>query len=172
MTRVHGGNSMAYYSTPTRSDELYHYGIKGMKWGVRRFENPDGSLTEAGKKRYKLKRDSNGIRYGEAHNKKQIDSLSGNIAFEGLHCSNDADRKRFTDFVKSKGIKTDNISYITISGKDMNRSYRLTGSNAYQPNFHITVLTGIPYDKARSIHPNGRWIDDIVSNNLYREKRK
>lgn len=30
---------------------LYHYGIKGQKWGVRRYQNPDGSLTAAGKKR-------------------------------------------------------------------------------------------------------------------------
>lgn len=30
---------------------LAHHGIKGQKWGVRRFQNPDGSLTEAGKKR-------------------------------------------------------------------------------------------------------------------------
>ena len=31
---------------------LYHSGIKGMKWGVRRYQNKDGSLTPAGKKRY------------------------------------------------------------------------------------------------------------------------
>lgn len=32
--------------------ELYHWGIKGMKWGVRRYQNKDGSLTNAGRKRY------------------------------------------------------------------------------------------------------------------------
>ena len=34
------------------ADELKHYGIKGMKWGVRRFQNADGSLTADGRKRY------------------------------------------------------------------------------------------------------------------------
>ena len=34
------------------NNELKHWGIKGMKWGVRRFQNADGTLTAAGKKRY------------------------------------------------------------------------------------------------------------------------
>ena len=38
-----------YYHT---NQELYHYGIKGQKWGVRRYQKKDGTLTSEGKKRY------------------------------------------------------------------------------------------------------------------------
>lgn len=43
-----GGNfKMVVYS-----DELCHYGIRGMRWGIRRYQNSDGSLTTAGRNRY------------------------------------------------------------------------------------------------------------------------
>lgn len=35
-------------------NELYHYGVKGMKWGVRRYRDYDGGLTSAGRSRQRV----------------------------------------------------------------------------------------------------------------------
>lgn len=46
-------DSLTHYGVKyyDESDELYHHGVKGQRWGVRRYQNPDGSLTAAGQKR-------------------------------------------------------------------------------------------------------------------------
>lgn len=51
------------------SDLLYHFGIKGMKWGIRRYQNKDGSLTPQGKIRYSED-------YKRAHSGKNIKEMS------------------------------------------------------------------------------------------------
>lgn len=38
----------------TDNDTLEHFGVLGMKWGIRRYQNKDGSLTPAGKRKYKI----------------------------------------------------------------------------------------------------------------------
>ena len=64
--------------------ELYHHGIKGQKWGIRRFQNPDGSLTPAGIKRraqqeVREKRDAYRkarSEYGKAFDKANVRAMS------------------------------------------------------------------------------------------------
>lgn len=52
------------------NNELQHAGVKGMKWGVRRYQNKDGTLTPAGRKRY------GHDDYIKAHSRKSIKSMS------------------------------------------------------------------------------------------------
>ena len=58
--------------TYTYSDELYHHGIKGQKWGVRRFQNKDGSLTKEGLERLKSNKEISvaaGVKLGRVGDK-------------------------------------------------------------------------------------------------------
>ncbi len=56
-------------------DELYHYGIKGQKWGVRRYQNEDGSYTSEGLKR---RQENTKKMYGIAKKSNLIDERSKN----------------------------------------------------------------------------------------------
>lgn len=73
----------------TYSNELYHYGVKGQKWGIRRYQNPNGTLTEEGK-----------VRYG-------VDPKTGKLSDEGkklLRQDIDDQRKRKVNILGSLGI--------------------------------------------------------------------
>lgn len=60
-------------------NELYHHGVKGQKWGVRRYQNKDGSLTLAGKKRALKMQDQ----YTRFSNDKKYRDKDGNMTYAG-----------------------------------------------------------------------------------------
>lgn len=60
-------------------NELYHHGVRGQKWGVRRYQNKDGSLTYAGKKRALSMQN----KYDEFTKNKKYHNRDGTLTYKG-----------------------------------------------------------------------------------------
>lgn len=85
----------------TYSDELYHHGIKGQKWGIRRFQNEDGSYTDAGKKRRGTFRDrlKRGHSYSREHSqisqKEHLRLIKNSKKYQKIAKQNDFLRRKY-----------------------------------------------------------------------------
>ena len=91
-----------YIGTDT-SGGLAHHGVKGQKWGVRRYQNPDGTLTDAGKAKY-AKFQAKSAKY---------DTLSSRYSAKEARAAHKGDRiraRRFqTDFSIARANRQDRI---------------------------------------------------------------
>ena len=71
---------MGPYDKPFSPQEyLMHYGVKGMKWGVRRYQNKDGTLTKAGKERYSQNQQDGVDSFLKSVGSKKVSELTGSV---------------------------------------------------------------------------------------------
>lgn len=122
------------------TDELYHHGIKGQKWGFRRWQNDDGTLTSAGKVRYGTK--SDGYNPNDVQNR----------------------------ILKKSGVKTDGYSKQKMPGKVTNLSEDEIKKQKQKILLNTSAATlavigsGIMFDTLNKKYAGGMGIIEAVNN--------
>lgn len=122
--------------------EFYHHGIKGMKWGRRRFQNQDGSLTPAGKKRYSSDVGEAKATYKQAkkdYNKAFNSAYNKNIgSFSPIKKHREASTKRWEDAIdKAEAV---NEAKANLKGakaaRKIERKYDKVGKNLGKADYY------------------------------------
>lgn len=117
-----------------KQNELYHWGVKGQKWGVRRFQNEDGTLTEAGKARYnsdgskKKAKDMTDQELRDSNNRlqaeQQYNNLTGKNNFEKGFVSDTAIKAAIA-FVGAAGlslVKSSMVEQVQIGKREVKKA--------------------------------------------------
>lgn len=132
--------SDTYIITPSgtfiNTDELYHHGVKGMKWGVRRYQNSDGSLTSAGKKRQKTDYISEAKTLSTDELRRKVNRMNNEQRYIDLNKSSKSAVSKTADMVERvsrsagdtnkiyKATKGDNNPYSKIAGQGIDAAAR------------------------------------------------
>lgn len=112
--------------------ELKHYGILGMKWGIRRYQNPDGTLTAAGKRRYGAE--------GEYHYESRQTKRAKEAAEQMRAYSHSSERKeRYANRVKDyERIDAEREKY----AKSLSYGKALLQDLFYGPRYSVALAVG------------------------------
>ena len=165
------------------SDELCHYGIRGMRWGIRRYQNKDGSLTAAGKKRKKLSADDAShlfekSRRSKLTNEQTIEELKkltapsrdpnfdGNKPEEKKWLELDKEIRQFSgDWYNSKGVSkafSDRVSKYKKDADAVSKKYAASENKAREKYRRIqddVILSSLSPANQASIKASGRIVD-------------
>lgn len=124
------------------NNELQHWGILGMRWGVRRYQNKDGSLTKAGQKRYskemnKLKEEERVLKNNERTRNKMAKLEAQRKKVEGMRNEYDNEKNRLKEEKKAlkaekrnlkeqrkKGILSDEELRYRVNRLQLEKQYR------------------------------------------------
>ena len=132
------------------NNELYHHGIKGQKWGVRRFQNDDGTLTEEGQRRYGASEERGGLRGLLEKRKARIEQENASLEpGKNLHEVSDEGlerrRERINQIQKNQRVQTILQAAMGVSlvaaGAHMHKTYS-GGAGSLLKKFGMAYLLG------------------------------
>lgn len=133
-----------------KMNELYHHGVKGMKWGIRRYQNSDGTLTAKGKKKY-----SESNRY-ITKNGETVDIITSKSRVfkekipdaNGVFKTKVSEETVHTMYANGKKVA---IAYLDIYGNDTNLNWISTKSKQQGKGYAQTMMDHvIKYSKDRN----------------------
>ena len=136
------------YEIYKTDNELYHWGVLGMKWGVRRYQRKDGSLTPAGERRLKKERAELKKEEQVLKNRKATKAKIDRIAAKRK--SLEEQKKELDgDDAKTKKGKSDEAKATKKSVKDMTDEELMSGIRRAQLEQQYSALTAQPETTAK-----------------------
>lgn len=143
---------MKPYEKPSPQDCLAHYGVKGMKWGVRRYQNYDGSYTRKGLERY---------RKAESDHER---AKSKAAETKAAHKSGQATRQQVKD--ANRAVKTKKRRMEDAYGKLKTDKLADEGKKLYQRGKTITGNTRTTYLAEAAIVVGSRAVSSLLSKGM------
>ena len=135
----------------TPNNFIMHYGIKGMKWGIRRYQNEDGTLTEAGKKRANREARKEIIKERREASKNRVLLSDDELRQRVQRLEQERKLKTLTDQDITPG-RSATRSFISQNGKKILASASI-GALVYLGHYAMTGKFD-PYQAANYIFPN------------------